>query len=76
MPGFHMRAVINKLELPLVADGEAGCIATIPAHFAEHELNHLLAGISWLALPRTFCIPSSALARRLALQPSDVPSCR
>ena len=46
MPGFHMRVVIKKPETPLVANGEAGCIATMPAHFAEYELNHLLAGIT------------------------------
>jgi antitoxin component of MazEF toxin-antitoxin module len=46
MPGFHMRVVIKKPQTPLVADWEAGFIATIPAHFAEYELNHPLAGIT------------------------------
>ena len=46
MPGFSMRVVIKKPETPLVAIGEAGCIATMPAHFAEYELDHLLAGIT------------------------------
>ncbi|CAN7644143.1 PbsX family transcriptional regulator [Caballeronia sp. LjRoot34] len=30
----------------LVADAEAGRIATMPARFAAYDLNHLLAGIT------------------------------
>jgi hypothetical protein len=46
MPGFHMRVVIKKPETPLVIHGEAGCIATMPAHFAEYDIKGLLAGIT------------------------------
>ena len=53
MPGFHMRVVIKKVmkktgnsNAPLVADGETGCIAEMPARFAAYDLNHLLAGIT------------------------------
>ncbi|WP_158934946.1 PbsX family transcriptional regulator [Burkholderia sp. S171] len=33
-------------DTPLVADGEGGCIATMPARFAEHDLDDLLAGMT------------------------------
>lgn len=46
MPGFHMRVAIKNPETPLVADGETGCIATMPTHFAGYEFDHLLAGIT------------------------------
>ena len=44
-----MRVVIKKTgnsDAPLVAEGEARCIATMPARFVACEFDHLLAGIT------------------------------
>jgi hypothetical protein len=44
-----MRVVIEKAgdsSAPHMADGKAGCIATMPVGFPAYDLNHLLAGIT------------------------------